>query len=218
MAVAQSTKKSGSGSITTDALTTQASGSVFIVAAAAQAGGINNAISDSKSNSYGSPILDIENGVGMGVKLWYCENGTGGSGHTVTNTSIVDGTLYFLELTGMLTSGALDQSAQNTDGSSPYDSSSITTTQAIETIIGMVGDSGGTFTAGNSFTKIQEETDSGLYWPSCLVARDVTSTGSYNTTFTSTDGSAKALLIASFKAAGGGGPAPSRNLLLLGCG
>lgn len=205
MAVAQSTMKSqsGSGSVTTNALTTQASGSIFVVIAAGQAG-ISNTVTDSKSNSYGLPILDLENGAGQGVKLWYKENGVGGASHTATNAGIGDGTLYFLELTGMLTSGALDQSDSNLDSTNVFTTDTITTTQAVETIIA-VASGIGDYTAGNGFTIIQEETDGGLYWPSAVAVRDVTSINSYSATFTDAGANPTALIIVSFKAASSGG-------------
>lgn len=203
MGIAQSTKKSASGAgVTTDAITTQATGSLFVVAVAAQDGTISNTITDSKSNSFGSPILELVNGAGQGVKFWYIENGAGGSNHTVGNSSAADGTIYFIELTGMLTSGALDQSDSNLDSSNPFETDSITTTTATQTIIA-VASGIGDYTAGNGFTIIQEEIDSGLYWPSAVAARDVTSTGTYSATFTDAGANPTALVIASFKASAG---------------
>lgn len=200
MAIAQSTKKSQSGAgVTTNALTTAATGSVFVVICAAQDGTINSTITDSKSNSYGAPILDLVNGAGQGIKVWYKENGAGGASHTVSNSTAADGTLYLLELTGMLTSGALDQSASNLDSTNPFVTTGITTTTATQTIIAAASGIGA-YTPSGGFTTVQEETDSGLYWPSCVAARDVTSTGTYSATFTDAGANPTALIIASFKA------------------
>lgn len=201
MPVAQSTFKSQSGAgNTTNAITTQTSGSIFVVGCAAQSGTISLTLTDSKSNSYGSPILELGSGSGADGKIWYKENGVGGSGHTWSNSSAADGTLYAVELTGMLTSGSLDQTASNTDSSNPFDSTAIITTQATETIIAMAVSGSGDYSAGNGFTILQKEPDSGLYWPSALAAREVTSAGSYSAQFTDASAGQTALLIVSFKA------------------
>lgn len=205
----------GADSTTTGSLTTTASGSTFIIGAHWQGGSTPPTISDSKSNTYtliGSVRQVDNNGSFLShIGLWYVENGTGGSSHTFTAAKTGGYTsVYAGEITGGLTSGILDQNTGAAlDASSPVTSGSITTTQAAELLIGLVGTyhtgSGPAYTANNSFSIAQQITDATNYWTGCLVSRVVSSTGTYETDVSVTNLTQGAALIATFKEDGGGG-------------
>lgn len=205
----------GADSTTTGSLTTTASGSTFIIGAHWQGGSTPPTISDSKSNTYtliGSVRQVDNNGSFLShIGLWYVENGTGGSSHTFTGAKTGGYTsVYGAEITGGLTSGIVDQNTGAAlDASSPVTSGGVTTTQAAELLIGLVGTyhtgSGPAYTANNSFTIAQQITDATNYWTGCLVSRVVSSTGTYETDVSVTNLTQGAALIATFKEDGGGG-------------
>lgn len=180
MSVIQSTHKSGTGTVVTDALNTGAT-RTFVVCISAGSGSLPNAagVTDTFSNTYVQRI-DESNGSGQQQRTYDCILGVGGSGHQIT-ANIGDGTIYFVELPR----STLDDSDSNVDTTTPFDSPAIAASAA-QTLISIVGGSDGVFTAGNSFTKIEEEIDSGSFWPSALAVRDVTTVTNYNSTFTCT--------------------------------
>lgn len=136
-------------------------------------------------------------------RLYYQQNIAGGSGQsvTLTKTNGAFATVLVLELTGMLTSGVLDQQNRVLDTATPFDSPSITTTQPNEVLVGFsAADDFGTnvYAAGNSFTIQQQYSNGAVNWTCALAARIVASTGSYNTTFTRTGAARAHSWIASF--------------------
>jgi hypothetical protein len=121
-------------------------------------------------------------------------------------------TLFFAELLGVLTTGALDGTPlQNEDTATPYTSSAYTNTQADGILVSMfIGDSGSgtaTHTPGNSFSIATncDVTDGTQFYTGCLSVRVVSSIAAYNTSITETGSGRGAQFIAGFKAAAGGG-------------
>jgi hypothetical protein len=153
----------GTNSGVTPAVTTQASGSTFLVF-------IHNiystlsGVSDNKGNSY-LPLAPQQDWTMAGtgwtgnVRGWICENGIGGTNHIVTDAAgNADTEIAFIEVVGGLTSGILDINDYSTLGSTanPVLSASISTAQAEEMLIGFFcGDYDPTATVwNNGFTKL----------------------------------------------------------------
>jgi hypothetical protein len=137
------------------------------------------------------------------TRLYYQQNIAGGAGGsvTLTKTNGAFATVLVVELVNMLTSGVLDQQNRVLDTASPFDSPSITTTQPNEVLVAFsAADDFGTnvYVAGNSFTIQQQFSNGGTNWTCALATRIVTSTGSYNSTFTRTGAARAHSWIASF--------------------
>lgn len=213
----------GSGtSVTTAARTSAASGSTFIIGAVCNNSEFSS-VADSKSNVYtligAAQTFDSAGG----VRLYYCQNGTGGASHTATLnvTSSAAHTVFFVEITGGLTSGILDQNNRANDTSSPFASPGITTTQADEILISILGGNSGsnpaTHAESTGFTIDETVTNGTTFYTGCIASRVVSSTGTYNSSFTETGGTNTGVIIASFKAAAGGGAGLEipRNIALI---
>jgi hypothetical protein len=214
--VAQGTVKSGAtvANLTTDAITTAASGSCLVMALSINASRTYTP-SDSKGNTWTQlEAQTLFNGALSAVRWWYCENATGGSSHTFTvtinsggNSDIV---IHVAEITGGLTSGILDATpSSNEDNTSPFTSPGHTTTNADDLLLsylsGATGSNPATHTPGNSFTIVTQETNGASFYASCLMKRVVSATGTYNSTCTQTGATSTRVTIASFKAAAGAG-------------
>lgn len=174
IAVANSVSASADGVsfITTSNITSAASGSLFICDGAAYAPGATSVdITDSKSNAYTRPIY-IGNAYDGQVQggQWYKENGAGGASHNFTFTYDVTSDLAVAckEVTGALTSGALDKSAYKEDNigtaTGLTSNSTATTSQNDELFSGLgalylVG-APTSFTAQSGFTENREENTS----------------------------------------------------------
>lgn len=216
----------------TGAVTTQASGSAFIVAAQWSRNTATFAsIADSKLNTY--VLIDTQldwEGANGAARLYYCENGTGGTLHTATFTTTGTAgpmTVIFGEITGGLTSGILDQHTRREDTASPYTlAAGLTTTQADELLLtfmaGNTGSNPGTHAESGlgSSTIQQQETNGSSFWTAALATAVKSSTGTFNPSWTESGASAAAVFLATFKAAGGGGGStPTKGRLsLLGVG
>lgn len=195
---------SGGTTATTAAVTTQATGSTFVVGYVSVS--VCATPTDSKSNTYVAIGSEVTHG-GAAIHLYYCENGTGGSGHTATVATCGSfTTIFFVEITGGLTSGILDSgaSADASDSATPFDVTSGTTAQAVELLIAMFG-SNGTGTAAvavsGPFTMVQDE-ENGASFSKGGIAYQITSgTGAFTASFTDSDASACPLKIAAFKSA-----------------
>lgn len=196
---------------TTSGVTTQATGSLFLIGVAWEGNSTPPTISDSKGNLYtliGS-VRQTDTAYGGYSGLWYCENGTGGSSHTATATKAgAYSSVFFAEVTGSLTTAALDQhNGAALDTANPITSGTITTTQADEILIGFVaGACSGTtaYTPNNSFTSLLELTPNNV-WQGCLSYRVVSATLTTECSTDVTNLISMGAIVASFKAAGGGG-------------
>ena len=209
---------------TTGALTTQATGSILVAYAAFLY--VNGGFSAITDTIGGSPSGNTWQQVGSELTLasgqhfervYYVENAAGGANHifncAVTGDTVIT-SFYVLEIIGAATSSSLNGTpARQSDASSPYTSPGITTTENNTILIGFHASEGvgGSFshTAGNSFTKLDEITDSNNFYPGCSMYRIVSSTGTYNTSVTTniTPNDTGNWILA-FKQAGGGGSGP----------
>jgi len=176
---------SGAGTATTAGLNTTAGSGISIIVTATQS--TNPTVTDSLNGATGWSL------VGTSVQIsstpgyvfhFKNEGGSRGTGQTfsVAGTDI---TMLLVEVVG--TNPVVDVQTSNLDSTSPYDSNAITPTVADFMLVAGVGtDTGPTsWTAGASFTKQQEETNAGLYWPAASATRIVTGgSGSYNSSWT----------------------------------
>jgi len=127
---------------TSGSITSQASGSLFVLIATCKLSTVAaspTSVSDSKGNTYSVGKQQTGAFSGVNVSIYYCFNGTGGSGHTATsNYSVNQESLQIalIEFTG-LGAGSFDLSAgnDNTTTTSPFTVSSITTSVANELVI-----------------------------------------------------------------------------------
>lgn len=209
-------------SVTTPGNTSQATGSTFYVSGFYNTGAFNG-WTDSKSNSY-SQIGVTQTSSPGDARQDQKVNGAGGAGHTFTlNMSPASfGTIFAVEITGADTTAPLDQNNSNVDPTNPYDSNSVTTTQANELLIGSVFEVSSTtvvHTFNNSFTLDREEQDGVNFATGALGHRFVTSTLTTSTNVSETGTITAALVfIATFKEATAGGAARQQTLTLIGCG
>jgi len=190
-----SVTESNASSYTTPSRTTSSSGSNFYVFITAQPSSFAaTPITDSKSNTYTQVGTTLTNaGSSLESRVYKCENGTGGASHTwtVSLTSTTYAALMAVELTGMALTSSVEQQGRQEDNATPFVTPSVTTTQANQIILAACfEDSSGTTSAetwGGSFTNsdlIEELTNAGTGVASGLVAKAVTSAGSYQGSLT----------------------------------
>lgn len=205
MAIGVGASTSGSGyvssstALTSSAVTTQASGSTFILGVnVAYSGAVFTPQTDSKGNTY-TLLGTQQNNASDGYSTaWYiCVNGVGGASHTAgfkTNLSST-GFVHFIEITGGLTSGIVDQTSGAAATGSPY-SSSVTTTFARELVLQFVDfNNPTTATINGGFSSLTTQSQN------IVCYRLVTSTGTYDAVCTGTGTSRANVLTASFKEA-----------------
>lgn len=209
------TGHTSNNSTTTAGIATQVAGSIFAVGVVWETDATPPTISDSKLNAYTQigVVRRVSTAFNAHCGLWYKENGVGGSSHTFTAAKSSGFCAVFAaEITGALTASALDQqNGAADDTATPVTSGDITTTQADELLIGFSGVEGSAdvaFTANNSFTKLLEQT-SPSFWQGVLGYRIVSATLTTEWSVGVTNLVRGAGLVASFKAAAGGGGAVS---------
>jgi len=216
-----------SSALATTGVTTQASGSVFVAAVIFGATATFTSIVDSKSNTYtqiGTEISNGSTGANYKARLYYVENGTGGSSHTATvnlNTAEVV-TILFAEITGALTSGALDQSDGRRDTTSPFGlAAGLTTVQANELLLSFLGGVSGNNPATHAETCLgsstiqsgAEETDGSQFWTGAIATAIKSSTGTFNPSWTESGNTTDSVVfLATFKAAASGGTTTQKTM------
>jgi hypothetical protein len=179
---------------TTSPVNTQPTGSTFFVLIV-EATKQDAVPTDNKGNTYTKVTPTIVNsGESFAGTLWWCQNGSGGSGHTWTLSS-TEGfpALLAVEVVGAVTSGAVDAVAgQSINGGPPWASPSITSTVANDILLGFVAydesSGGNAATASSPFTLIDSIAASSSFG----VAASYYIPGTTTTTaaeFSSTDGS-----------------------------
>lgn len=207
----------GGSTATTASRTTAASGSGFVIFVQWDRANTLSSVGDSKSNAYtiiGTEIDDASGG--YKTRLYSCDSScTGGSNHTFTATMSAGGSIVVLAFEITTTNGAgitRAQTAQQNDTSSPFTSGGITTTTATTILVGAVGANSASNpasnTPGGSFSIVTnaEFTNGATDWTCGIATRSVSSTGTYDYSWTQTGGSrAGAYLIAFSETAGGGG-------------
>ena len=139
MAIAITSGTKGAGAttpVTTSAVTTQASGSIFIIGSVFQDTFVS--ATDSKGNTYtqvGTQVLVDTPNTGNG-RVYYDENATGGASHTFSCAYSASGahTVVAAEITGAALSGALDVSSGVRVTSSPF-TTSVTPTAGVRLLV-----------------------------------------------------------------------------------
>jgi hypothetical protein len=200
-------RSASSASQATTAVNTQAAGSTIVLGLTWANTAAFSSVVDSKGNTYTQIGSEIAYS-GALARWYYCENAVGGASHTATlNLSGAAGvTVLFLEITGGVLSGILDQAGSRTDAATPFTlAAGLTTAQANELLLaGFSGDSGSNpathAESGLGGGSIQiEETDGTQFWTSAFAARIVTATGSFNPSWTESGASASAVALVTFK-------------------
>lgn len=210
-------------STTTSGITTQASGSTFVVCVQTNRAGDPihvSSIVDSKGNTYTLATSDNPGYAGdILLAAYVCVNGTGGASHTVTATfdEQATNTVWFVEITGADTSSPADGVAHTTGGGTAGTSMpgvTVTTTNANDLILSFLGTYG--FDTGT--VTITANTGSGWAIIDSILTGSVSrhgassyvvksSTGSYADTYTSNSTDGFSVLTLAFKAASAGGGA-----------
>ena len=180
-----------SNSVTVPAITTAASGSVFVILVQRQSTDAIT-ISDSKSNTY-TPLVNVDDTFGafsVFTDIYVCVDGTGGASHTFTAASTGSfASVFVMEITGAdLTAmaSAITSAGQN-DASSPFVDPGITVGAETLLIAFAAGDSGSDTAfdpTANSFTLSDAYTDGATYWTAATAYRYVTGAGTYNCSWT----------------------------------
>jgi hypothetical protein len=210
----QKAQSSSTASLTTAAITTQVSGSSFLVFPVYVTGNLaaSTPITDSKGNTYTAIGTEVTNGgLGVSMRPYLCTNGTGGASHTfsMANTSTSVAAMAVLEITGGLTASLLDQYVASVVSSGPPFNQPVTTSaQADELVVafGVSNSSSATvnYTVGGSFSKQQEQTDGATVVSLCLATRVVSATGAYDPAWNPSAGTTVTAITLSLKAAAGG--------------
>jgi len=126
--------------VTTNAVTTQTSGSGFVLLFISK-GGAPSGVSDSKGNTWtqlGSTVNYSFSS--LWASVWYCLNGAGGSSHTFTGTQpgFADASIFAQEITTSGLGLAIDNSGSIvTDSASPF-TNTITTVAAATAIVALL--------------------------------------------------------------------------------
>lgn len=206
-----SAKGNGSGaSATTNAVTTQASGSTFVVDVVFDASTTVSSITDSKSNTYMQQgTTQTNSSLGMKSARYICVNGTGGASHTWTATCSGAGavpSVFGTEIKGGLTSGIVDVHVQGNDESSPFGVASGTLAQANEYVLSFFASFSSApptcshSVTGDGFTLIQQTTDFGTSWVGAVGGVKVSATTSVTPQWTETNTAAgTSVFVTSFK-------------------
>jgi hypothetical protein len=202
------TRASGAGASLTTGSGTTTTGSTFAIAISFDNTVTISTVADSKGNTYTiAGSVQQDGSISHKKALYYCQNGTGGSGHTATVTFSGGsfGTVYLIEVTGAATA-SFDKTAQGADNASPYTVTLPTLSQADEVIITIHGSrQGGSVTYASSNTTIlSQESDGDNYWTSVVSKVVVASTTAFSPSFTGGD-TDTAQVAATFKASAGGG-------------
>lgn len=186
------------------------SGNCLLVAVVTNANTANDvsSVTDTAGNSF-SRVTQINNGTYAGdLELWIATGITGNVANIVTaNHSANNSAIIVEEWSGVATSSATDTSNTGTDSSSPLQSGSFTTANAIDIIFCAVAQRASpTFSAATGFSNVTQQsfsTNRGLG----IASKTVSSTGSYTGDMNSTSSGATLIIGAGIKAAQAGGGA-----------
>lgn len=187
--VSPTASSASASSVTTAAVTTTSNSTIYLFLTINEA--TFSSVSDSASNSWTQVGTTLTNtGTFAQTRVYENVAGTRGGSHTftLTGTGATTLSLFVIETTGSATTSPTDQQTRQNDNTSPINSGDVTTTQAAEMLLGFGSSDSGlaTWTANNSFTKLDEVTDQSLGWCQCTATRIVASTGTYSADFTET--------------------------------
>lgn len=171
-------------------------------------------VSDSKGNTW-TPCTEQVFG-GVGVRLYFVENPTVGASHTATNAvSGWTGAFCFAAFSGALTSGVLDQQngatpAHGTSGQPGSITPSVDNCLIITAVT--ADDVTGTYAIDSGFTIIDQiNLVGGTSFGVAVAYKIQTTAAAVNPTWSWASAADPSMVIASFKAAGGGGGSPFKN-------
>jgi len=208
--------------LSTTGVTTQASGSAFYVDVVIDYFGASpqtpNLPTDNKGNTYVHIGTQLVDGSGRTVDRYYCQGGTGGTGHTITSTVPTSAlyTIAFIEIKGAASSGLLDTGGSNSNVGfvgSPYSSGSVTISppatygeMMISVFSTEYNNASITFAEANGFTIQQTQVVGNANYPAIAVGtKVVTSNGTYSASWTDGNGASQiAIAIDSFLGGTGG--------------
>src|SRR5690349_4202069 len=192
---------------TSGSLTTQATGSTIVVFVGWYGNRTISSVTDNKGNTYTQIQSSIQysGDTLFRAAAFYKQNAAGGSGHTVTanfSGSADLAAIFFIEVTGGLTSGILDQNpAGNEDTTDPYTSTTTgTTAQANELVLTCAQTY--TTTAGpetldwsaNGYTALDAESDP-ANWTGGSAKKVLSATGTQQSSVSSSGAGAAAALM-----------------------
>lgn len=186
---------------TTAAITTQATGSTFLVFFVTQNGVTVNSVTDSKSNVY--TLVDSEVETNDGTKHWVykSEDGTGGASHTFTLT-LASGSIFQVAGVEITDAGAVDTNNSTYDSSTPFNCA-VTTSEADTLIVAAShtgAGAGGTYTANGGFTEFLEDNASAVA-QIVLASRAAATANSYDPAWTHSTRNEHASLTVAVKSA-----------------
>lgn len=196
-----------SGGTTSSIDTTGAN--LLIIAVAYRAAGTSLAVSDSKGNTWTALTAY---GASTGIKLWYCQGGTVGTGHTFTvSGSLINASIAAMAFSGSAASPADQQNGfDDTSSSNSTSPGSITPSQDNCLVITALG-SGSALTgaACSGYTIVESLlTNTNSNRPLALAYAIQTTATATNPAWSWTAANAvKASTVESFKAASSGGGA-----------
>lgn len=184
----------GTGGLTTSPITTQTSGSTILawVGRGNTNGFIGAVPLDNKTNTYNllgaihdySPLYP-----GSGEALYAISSAIGGTGYRVTAPMLAGGDEITLAVVEIKNAGAIQDAQFNKVLSPPHTSLNVTTSGAATLVAIWAGDSGGasvTATPNNGFATIDSQLLSSCDVEVVLAAKNVTTAGTYNVTWTAT--------------------------------
>lgn len=197
------------GAGTSSAINT--TGADFLVAVIS--GAIGPAISDSKGNTWHELTMQIGS-FSSETSIWYAYNPTVGSGHTFTASGEFPG-MCVAAFSGRLTSGdPFDVENGAVEGPSPRQAGSVTPSQDGELLIAGLGGTPSPISIDSGFTIAESMNLTGGVNYGCVLAYlEQGTAGALNPSWTFSGSGAA--VIATFKAAAGGGGAFARFLSLL---
>lgn len=175
-------------------------------------GGSHSTPSDSKSNTW-TGLTVRDNGSLTRTRIYYAKNPTVGSGHTFTYSASGSFPLIqVLAFSGADLSAPFDQENGTTGSSASAAPGSVTPGVDNEALVAAVCNNGGITAVGSSFTlELNMNTVAGVNMGGATAYKVQTSAGAENPAFT-LSASPWSAVIATFKAAGGGGGATIQAL------
>lgn len=157
-AIGAHTKVSDSGTTspqTTPGVTTQASGSTFVIDVIMTSSSMNN-VQDNMGNTYSLALQVNDYSTTFDLARWVCLNGVGGAGHTFTvvkagGAGTAEVTLFATEITNCISyAAASNGSVGVVDGTNPIDSPTLNVTSSAAVLLAAVAGDG--FGSNNTFT------------------------------------------------------------------
>lgn len=185
--------RSGTSSVTGDAtISTPAGATVYAGLSFDAAASVSGSIVDVAGNTL-SLVGSTQTGNGNKEALYVCENAPFGSAvnNVIVNFSAAAFPSLFFGALLNVAAASLENSSVTTGTGFPYTASTGVMSQADMIILYMLGTSTGvnpsTFTFGNGFAKIDEETDASQYWTGAIGYLVVASTASVTASATHND-------------------------------